>query len=716
MDKKAKKQQKLEQVQEKLKEILTFLLDYLPFVNVSSNEFIIHNLWEKFLPDNIRQHAETMSEEEVLMLPERMKQYQMEFLKADKQQSKSVEKTTPWTFTSDYLESAPKVGKIRELHKIPVYPPNWQHASIELLLKDAAKNTLLCSGLVTSMEDMFLRLRSVNESAPLVIPNFMTSKKSHEVHIMSEVCSLLAKKFGVDVIVDMGSGKGYLSTQLVYQHNLCVVGVDAQTINTKGAQRRAIKLGRQWNALVQQAEEVKKVGKRLKNGKRYRKRMNRLNILDNSSKEAVSKSKQLVENQSEISEVILTDMQHMLTLDDDSIISTDWASQTSYFSDLDNIGDFGTKLNFKAPEEYNRNTLDRIDLKPLVIGADGDVPLTINYLVSQSEVTDIVTNEKHSENSEQDNTFQKVKHKETDVAAINDYQKEEGSELQCIDCTETQDPSGRKLSSDRMNWEGEKVNLKKSEMFFPVTTYVNDDMDILDLVKHIGASSSSGDTTLMLTGLHTCGSLGSSLQNLFVNSSQTKVLCYVGCCYHLMNEEFVMSPFIDGNENEKPGFPMSTLLRKHEVGLGRAARNFASQAVSSTQLQTKSYSRSLLQKILLDVIGYIDEKWKGLRKMDHKCKNEYEYVKRAFEIFKLPMDKITPDLVMEYSTKYKDEKRKLATFLQIKSLLAPCIEAVVLLDRYCHLLEQDCIEDVMLVQMFDPMTSPRCHAIIAFKQ
>jgi hypothetical protein len=50
----------------------------------------------------------------------------------------------------------------------------------------------------------------------------------------------------------------------------------------------------------------------------------------------------------------------------------------------------------------------------------------------------------------------------------------------------------------------------------------------------------------MLTGLHTCGLLGTSLQHLFIKSDQTKVLCYVSCCYHLMNEEFVLTPFTDG--------------------------------------------------------------------------------------------------------------------------------------------------------------------------
>jgi hypothetical protein len=49
--------------------------------------------------------------------------------------------------------------------------------------------------------------------------------------------------------------------------------------------------------------------------------------------------------------------------------------------------------------------------------------------------------------------------------------------------------------------------------------------------------------SVLLTGLHTCGGLGSSIVRLFVNSKDAKVLCNVACCYHLMKEQFVASPF-----------------------------------------------------------------------------------------------------------------------------------------------------------------------------
>jgi hypothetical protein len=68
---------------------------------------------------------------------------------------------------------------------------------------------------------------------------------------------------------------------------------------------------------------------------------------------------------------------------------------------------------------------------------------------------------------------------------------------------------------------------------------------------------------------------------------------------------------------------------------------FISTYIVSFQLQAKSYPRSLLQKILFDIVGYVDDGWKGLRKLDQKCNNMYEYVTRAFEKLKLPTDKVT---------------------------------------------------------------------------
>ena len=42
----------------------------------------------------------------------------------------------------------------------------------------------------------------------------------------------------------------------------------------------------------------------------------------------------------------------------------------------------------------------------------------------------------------------------------------------------------------------------------------------------------------LLTGLHTCGNLASTSLDLFVHSPDLKAICTVGCCYHLLTEEF----------------------------------------------------------------------------------------------------------------------------------------------------------------------------------
>ena len=49
------------------------------------------------------------------------------------------------------------------------------------------------------------------------------------------------------------------------------------------------------------------------------------------------------------------------------------------------------------------------------------------------------------------------------------------------------------------------------------------------------------DIDIMLTGLHTCGDLASTMLKLFVSNSDVKCLCSVGCCYHLLTEEFLQA-------------------------------------------------------------------------------------------------------------------------------------------------------------------------------
>lgn len=59
-----------------------------------------------------------------------------------------------------------------------------------------------------------------------VVANMCASSKNHE-----ELC-----------VIDAGDGKGYLSTRLSLEHNIKVLGVDYNPVNTLGALIRSEKL------------------------------------------------------------------------------------------------------------------------------------------------------------------------------------------------------------------------------------------------------------------------------------------------------------------------------------------------------------------------------------------------------------------------------------------------------------------------------------------
>ncbi|KAF9571010.1 hypothetical protein EC968_001096 [Mortierella alpina] len=64
----------------------------------------------------------------------------------------------------------------------------------------------------------------------------MSPKKLHEVEILSGLMASYAKEHNIRSVIDLGAGQGYLSRVLAFQHQLCVLGVDSNTIQTCGAQ------------------------------------------------------------------------------------------------------------------------------------------------------------------------------------------------------------------------------------------------------------------------------------------------------------------------------------------------------------------------------------------------------------------------------------------------------------------------------------------------
>lgn len=101
------------------------------------------------------------------------------------------------------------------------------------------------------------------------------------------------------------------------------------------------------------------------------------------------------------------------------------------------------------------------------------------------------------------------------------------------------------------------------ESYKTTTHYITPQTDFIKLFsQYFPHENPSG---FCLSGLHTCGNLASSCLKIFVENKNIDVLCNVGCCYHLLGEEFCVDEFFDNRKVRAmatdSGFPMSNYLR-----------------------------------------------------------------------------------------------------------------------------------------------------------
>ncbi|KAJ3628389.1 hypothetical protein MTP99_015697 [Tenebrio molitor] len=109
------------------------------------------------------------------------------------------------------------------------------------------KNCKLCLNMDSLMDQM--RVWGCGDIDKFKLEIFMTAKKSHEVEILSAVAASISKIANTSHVVDLGDGKGYLSSMLAFRHSIAVLGVDACNSNTCGAIKRANKLSKIWNGI-----------------------------------------------------------------------------------------------------------------------------------------------------------------------------------------------------------------------------------------------------------------------------------------------------------------------------------------------------------------------------------------------------------------------------------------------------------------------------------
>ncbi|XP_030640115.1 putative methyltransferase-like protein 25 [Chanos chanos] len=245
--------------------------------------------------------------------------------------------------------------------------------------------------------------------------------------------------------------------------------------------------------------------------------------------------------------------------------------------------------------------------------------------------------------------------------------------------------------------------------FSPLTSYITAETELQEIVPELEDA--------VLVGLHTCGDLAASTLRMFVAKRELNALCSVGCCYHLLSEEF--EPTRQECENGIYGFPVSQYLRGQACFCGRNARMSACLALERVTVGGGLPMESLFYRAVLHVIlqDHYDAH-KSERRVGNvysKASSFVDYVRRALRKLQLDDSKLSDSIIQGYHDQYKPRMNEMVAFNMLKVTLAPCIEGLILLDRLCYLKEQENVRVSALVQLFDPLRSPRCYAVVGVK-
>ncbi|CAH1799394.1 unnamed protein product [Owenia fusiformis] len=698
--------------------ISSFLQCYIPLANTHTTDFIINKTWDKMVPVNIADELLSISSTAFIELL------------CDCGTETSSSPIAPFTKPA---EECIRDSVARKLSKNE--QPKWVHSNLKSFLQTLQGLTLPRLNVLTDIEELTEYLAE-DQKQDIFIRNFMSAKKSHEVELMANLCSLLASHVGTDKVIDIGSGKGYLSAQLSLMYNLHVLGIDSSTGNTHGANDRAGKLSKYWNGLVRNAtEDATLNGKPVKRGKKYKKRLKKQREFDATVDKAGQTDDFDITNKINTSCAITDESNKPLRtenylLEHQTDVQDQGESMAQSYKDKPDKSH--KEVYDKAKTNIARAKENRTTFIPLTMWIDTDTDLeqlVMDHLSTKEDnSTAIQSGSPHFKN---DNAFDDISNcvspnvKTASSAANDDIPHAASDDLHAYTnsmphSTSIDIPHAADNDIPLVAINGFPLTAINSVQHAPTKTASN-----ASLSYHIPQSSINdiqhAATDVALTGLHTCGNLATSMLKLFVANQSARTVCNVGCCYHHLDEQFVISPFSKDGETHDPskaGFPMSAFLREQCIRLGRNARMTACQAIDRISAEQKTpqkslFWRALLQVILSDLTAEKRDDW-HVGKVASKCSDFSEYVIKSCKKLGIDSTKLTPTAIEGYVNKYKDQEAKLNSFFLLKAALGPVIEGYILLDRLLYLMEHK-INVVHLVQLFDPVTSPRCYAIIGIK-
>ncbi|XP_066175330.1 probable methyltransferase-like protein 25 isoform X3 [Sylvia atricapilla] len=417
-------------------------------------------------------------------------------------------------------------------------------------------------GVCTPLEDMLEALKGDSEGAAGIKPDeFMNNKKSHEVQVMSELVDSIANYCEIKQVIDIGSGKGYLSSFLSMQYNLKVYGIDSSSSNTNGAHERNKKLKKHWRAYQSRGRE-------------------------NLKSQSLEKT-------------------------NDRPVESEIRCKTINEELLNN-----------ASSLQNQDQVIIQDLVP----SCGSTEMAIPETITETEA-DLVTGAQSQETKLSEEVLAVLNVLPAD--AVEDFSS---SHCNCRELCE-EEKVQRKITS--LKTKARKSS--ESNLYFPLTSCITAETELSDIITDL--------EDCMLVGLHTCGDLAANTLRIFTAKPEIKAVCSVGCCYHLLSEQFENQ---EECQDQVWGFPMCQYLKDKGWCCGRNARMSACLALERVavgqMLPTESlFYRAVLQVIIEEIYG-VTKSDRHVGKTFSKSSSFIDYVRRSLKKLELDDSKLYLDM------------------------------------------------------------------------
>ncbi|EFN89616.1 protein RRNAD1 isoform X2 [Harpegnathos saltator] len=248
----------------------------------------------------------------------------------------------------------------------------------------------------------------------------------------------------------------------------------------------------------------------------------------------------------------------------------------------------------------------------------------------------------------------------------------------------------------------------------------NTDLEQTETVENIqrifseNFNLSKTQTGFSIVGLHPCGDLAATLLRFYISRHEARFICIVGCCY--------MKLTLKDTADVLHGYPLSKYLSSFENHkLSYTALEAACHAMEShcDKLRTGNYEDLIVHAYRAALETILIRRSKRLRHIQVrnvkvvKPLTFQQYCAAAtadFESYLQPNDLDFENSQIKY---FLSQWRQIVIFGALRTMLAPLVETVILLDRFLFLSENNL--PPTLKPIFDARLSPRNFLLLSVK-